>query len=190
MFDFLFGTRNPTRLWPSGFGREITFDLDDASLNRVRLSQPLDNLSFLGPDEDSRSFRNGELLYPSQGLAVRFSLKSRSVVEYRIVQSDPLDQGFQKFQGVVLLRGQRVSLSTLSPKRFVDEYGDFYWQDRDDKESILFFEFVGLEWQIEFSPDDHLRGITITSEPIMGVEEQRLAYGVTEPWPPRALKSK
>lgn len=188
MFEFLFGPRNPTRFWPPGFRREITFDLDEASLSGVRLGQPLDSLSFLGLDEVSKSFRDGQLLYPSQGLAVRFSLESQCVVEYRIVQSDPLDQRFQPFRGVVLFRGRQVNLSTLSPERFADEYGDFYWQDRDEEESILFFESAGLEWQIEFSPDDRLRCIAITNEPIMGSEEQRLAYNVTEPWPPRTLK--
>jgi hypothetical protein len=187
MLDFLFGPPNPTRSWPVVGEREITFDLDNASINGVRLGEPLDRARFLGPDEDRRAFRGGELLYFSKGLAVSFSLRSQALVAYRIVQSDPLEPRFQPFRGTVLSHGRPERLAALSPERFVNEYGDCYWRDRDEEhdESILFFEFVGLEWQVEFDLESRFKCITVTSEPIMAVEEQRLAYGVTELWPPK-----
>jgi hypothetical protein len=188
MLEYFFGPRNPTRTWPPGVDQTITFNLDNASLNAVCLSESLDLLSFLGPDEDRKSFRNGEVLYPSKGLAIRFSPRSHSLVEYRIVQSDPLDDRFLPFRGTVLVNGRSVSLAALQPARFVDEYGDFYWRDTDDDESILFYEFVGMEWQIEFDRGSHLKCITVTNEPIMCDEVQRIAYGVTAPWPPRSGK--
>lgn len=183
MLESLFGPRNPTLSWPASLHHEITFDLDNASINSVKLGQPLDRLSFLGPDVDRKSFRSGELLYLSRGLAIQFDPQSHSIRGFRIIQSDPHDDRFRPFSGVVLLKGQPVNLESLSPARILDEYGGFYWRDRDEDESILFYEFVGLEWQLEFDTESRLRCITVTNDPILGEVEQRIAYGVTEPWP-------
>jgi len=178
-----FGPPNPTRRWLASTD-DLTFDLDGPTLNGVRLGAPLDRLSFLGPDEGRSGFRDGELRYRSRGLSVRFSLRTRTVVEYRIAHHDPLDAEFQSFRGQVVGNGRRLHLAAVSVESFVQDCGDCWWRDCDDDETILFYEFTGLEWQVEFSPAGRLRCITVTTDPIMHDEEQRLAYGVTAPWPP------
>ena len=116
MLEFLFGSRNPTRGgWPVAKGDRLTLDLDGSTLNHVRLGQPLTQLSFLGPDESRTAKCDGELCYFSQGLAIRFDPDRNTIVEYRIVQSDPLEHQFQPFRGTVIIKGP--ACSTCGPKR-------------------------------------------------------------------------
>ncbi len=74
-----------------------------------------------------------------------------------------------------------VNLAALKLDRVLDEFGEFYWRDNDEHETVLFYEFVGMEWQLEFDLRSKLTCITVTNEPIMGAEDQRIAYGVTKP---------
>jgi hypothetical protein len=182
--ELLFDFRNPTRFWMRSQGDRITFNLDEASVNGIRLGQPLESLSFLGKDESRKSFRAGELLYFTKGLSIGFSQKTHRITWFQVVQNDPFDPRFQSFSGVVIANGRELDVANLSLQRFVEDYADCYWTDRDEHETILFYEFVGLEWQVEFDLTSRLRCITTTSEPIMADETQRIAYGVTEPWPP------
>jgi len=92
--------------------------------------------------------------------------------------------GFRSFFGTTVAKGQRLELPNLSPESLARVYGEPFWRDCDDEEVILFYEFIGLEWQVEFSLSGNLRCITVTSEPIMASEDQRLAYGVSAVWPP------
>jgi hypothetical protein len=187
MFELLrqlFRRRNPTHAWMEDPSRSLTFDLDECSLNHVRLGEPLERLSFLGPDESHADFQDGVLVYRTRGLAVRYSPKTRTLLEYRVVCNDPIDMGFRSFFGTTVAKGQRLELPNLSPESLARVYGEPFWRDCDDEEVILFYEFIGLEWQVEFSLSGNLRCITVTSEPIMASEDQRLAYGVSAVWPP------
>jgi hypothetical protein len=186
----VFGPRNPTRCWSVGFEGEIVFDLDQASLNGVRIDDPLDRLSFLGPDEDRKAYKDGELLYPSKGLDISFSDESQKIVSYRIVGNDPLKQHYLSFRGRFLFDGRHVELAKINVHEFKRMFGECYWEDNDEGETILFYEFLGLEWQVEFEPHSYFRCITVTNDPIMANEDQRMAYLVTKPWPPRTTKGK
>jgi len=185
MLEFLFGPANPTRSWPPRRAVALTFDLEESSLNSVRLGEPVNKLSFLGPVEDEKALAKWELSYPSLGLEIRFGEKSRCIVDYRIVENDPLAVQFRRFCGTVLIRGQGLPLDALTRERILREYGECYWLDCDDDEVILFYEVPGAEWQFEFDSASRIRCITTTCEPILAHEDQRIAYGVTAPWPPR-----
>ena len=186
MLEFIFGLRNPTRSWRPSGDLPLVFDLAAASLNRVGLGQRLECLAFLGTDEGATSYRSGELLYFSRGLGVRFSPTSQCVVEYRIVVNDPLETRFRPFAGSVFAGGGRqLDVTTLSAARWVEQFGECFWHDRDADKSIMFYESVGLEWQIEFDAKSRVNCIIVTNEPVMADQEQRIAYNVTKAWPPR-----
>ncbi len=185
MLEFLLGRRNPTRTWQAGLSQPLAFDLDAATLHGVRLGEPLDRLSLLGPDENLGTHRSGELVYFSAGLTVSFSLSTRCITAYRIVLRDPSEPRFRPFSGPVFAgAGCRLDLHALDQKGFVDSLGPYYWRDSDEDESILFYEFTGLEWQVEFGPHLRFNSLIVTSEPLLADEQQRRAYRVTRPWPP------
>jgi hypothetical protein len=184
MLEFLFGQQSPTRGWPPCRQSRLQFQLDDASLNDVKLGESLNRLSFLGPDEDRKTLRNNELSYYTKGLQIRFSDAHR-IIEFRVVQFDPWEPRFRAFDGEVVAGGRTLNLAGMSEARFIEAFGEAFWFDRDEDETILFYEFVGLEWQVEFDQASRFKCITTTNEPVMADEEQRIAYGVTELWPPR-----
>jgi len=67
----------------------------------------------------------------------------------------------------------------------LDVFGQPYWIDRDDMETILFYEFNDVEWQLELSQTGSLQAVIVTASPLLAKEDQRKAYGVSKPWPPR-----
>ncbi len=79
----------------------------------------------------------------------------------------------------------------LSPQTTVAEveslFGRPYWVDRDADEVISFYEYQNgdTELQFEFPGRVHLGFITLAADGVLSKEEQRRAYKVTKPWPPR-----
>jgi hypothetical protein len=187
MLEFLFGPRNPTRTWPPCREWSLVFSLDDASLNGVKVGEPLNRLTFLGPDEDRKGFRNNELSYFTKGLQIRFNDTTQRIVEFRVVSFDRWEPRFRAFDGAVVANGQNRNIARLTKEQFLEVYGESYWIDRDEDETILFYEFVSLEWQVEFDTASRFKCITVTAEPVLAREEQRLAYQVTKQWPPPGL---
>ncbi len=59
------------------------------------------------------------------------------------------------------MKGRPVNLAALQLDRCLVEFGDFYWRDSDEQETILFYEFVGMEWQLEFDLRSQLKCITL-----------------------------
>ena len=100
------------------------------------------------------------------------------------IYRDPDDKKFIPFVGSVQSNSDEIALSYLTESTFIDRFGDCYWRDQDDKESILFYEFPNREWQVEFDTQSLLKRIIVTSNPLMARKDQREAYGVTRPWPP------
>jgi hypothetical protein len=76
--------------------------------------------------------------------------------------------------------GERTSLG-----EFTDKFGQPYWKDVDAEETLLFYEFLPVEWQVEFGADGMLRALTLVTPPMLGEPADRDAYGVTKAWPPR-----
>lgn len=60
MFELFFGPKNPTKTWQRATGLRLDFDLEQGSLNGVRLGDPLEGVSFLGPVEDRKGLITNE----------------------------------------------------------------------------------------------------------------------------------
>jgi hypothetical protein len=184
MFKWLLGTHNLTRDWPPYRGRSLTFDLTTGQLGEAHIGQGLEAASFLGPDEDAKAARNGELCYYSLGLCVGFSGPNPVIHDVSLVFRDPQDKRFRPFTGQIVYSGQKVGLRTFTPDQCTDLFGECFWVDEDGVEIIMFYEFDGREWQFEFDLNRSLNRLLVTDRPLMADQRQRESYNVTRPWPP------
>jgi len=184
MFKFLFGKSSPTRTWRPYSGQPLILDLDTGSLNGNKLGQRLEDLSFLGPDENRDSFRYGEFCYYSLGLCVQCYGSEYTIESYGIVFRDPEEQKYQPFGGRVVYDGRTIDLASVTLDQCADVFGEYFWLDSDEEESIVFYEFTDYEWQIEFDANSSFKRFLVTNRPLLADEEQRKAYHVTKPWPP------
>ena len=80
-----------------------------------------------------------------------------------------------------------VSLSNATVDKVLNIFGEPYWTDKDEDETILFYEFNSgtIEVQFEFDSNDELLYILIANEGVLFQEDQRESYGVDKPWPPQ-----
>lgn len=183
MFESFFGPKNPTSKWQRVTDLQLDFDLEQGSLNGVRLGDPLEAVSFLGPIEDKRGLTLEEYGYCSLGL--RVCCHENAIEAFEIVQDDDFLSEYLSFTGRFHYQGANLSLSQLNEQEFVRNFGLPFWRDEDKSEIILFYEFPWLEWQVELRLDGSFKCITVTSKPILADASDRAAYGVTKPWPPR-----
>jgi hypothetical protein len=83
--------------------------------------------------------------------------------------------------------GANIELDkATTPSRIISEFGEPYWTDTKDGETILFYELEGgmIELQFEFPDNKTLSFITLAQEGVLSNAEQRRLYGVTKSWPP------
>lgn len=88
--------------------------------------------------------------------------------------------------------GSPLQLSTRTTISDVQSiFGEPYWMDEDSDEVILFYEYENgaLELQFEFPGKAHLGSITLAVHGVLSKAEQRNAYKVTKPWPPKNTDS-
>ena len=183
--SYFLGPKNPTMDWQRAADLRLTFDLEGSTLNGVGFGEPLNRLSFLGPLEDRSGLTLGEYRFFSLGLSVDCYNEQDTIDCFEIVQKDQDMPEFQPFAGVCRCKGENLDLGQLTEESFVGTFGPPFWKDVDDEEIILFYEFPGREWQVEFALDETLNRILVTSKPLMADERQREAYGVNKSWPPR-----
>ena len=139
---------------------------------------------------------HSQLGYPPSGA----DFFTRSLIEKEIFED--FAQGFEvgvkhgnlnyifvtvgKFPGGFKYRGKTIELSIDTTIHDVQtDFGEPYWLDDDDDETLLFYEDGAVEVQFEFLGKENLGFITILLDPIMADPEQRRGYNVTKPWPPR-----
>lgn len=92
----------------------------------------------------------------------------------------------EKFPGRFKYRAKAIELNTNTTIDDVrKKFGEPYWLDDDTDEILLFYEDGRVEMQFEFPGKQSLGFITLLHDPLMADPEQREAYGVTKPWPPR-----
>ena len=187
MFDFFLdlfrGPQDPSCDWQRTPGLQLEFDLDTGKLNTAQLSDDYAALSFLGPSEDRRAASNGEFNYYTLGFIADCD-GDWDLAEMRVVFRYQDEPKFRPYAGRILYRGREVELANATEQSFRAQFGESYWRDQDDHETILFYEFPQLEWQVEFDPRGLLNGLIVTDRMLMAKAEQRKAYGVTKPWPP------
>lgn len=92
------------------------------------------------------------------------------------------------FKGSFAVHGDPVGLGAATTESHIlARFGQPYWTDRSDGETILFYEFEqgGVELQFEFPESQGLGFITLTRQGVLADEKQRQAYGCDKPWPPK-----
>ena len=154
---------DPTKDWRRLPDLDLTFDLDRAELNGVRLGERLDRLSFLGPAEDRALAREGELCYHSLGLCVE--LEDDMITNYRIIWRDPYEEKYEPFPGSVEYHSNRIALEDLTEATAIGEFGEpSSRDDEDEEEVVLFYEFSELKWDIEFDTESRFNCLMVMDE--------------------------
>jgi hypothetical protein len=168
---------NPTRTWREDLSKSLLLDLDTHRFCGVGIGEPAQTLSFLGP-----ATRWSYLLeFPNHGLAIQ---GDSSITELNYYFGHREERSGGTFRGGIRHRGEALTLSaTTTEEELLALFGQPYWRDADDDETILFYEFPEREWQVEFGTDGRLKcfvlGLPILTDPV-----QREAYGVSKTWPP------
>lgn len=179
----MFGKKNPSGKWTKQ-ATDLSVDLNQRTLNGISLGSSLNGLSFLGPDEDRHTFRQGELSYYSQGLVVEFDIKAQTITAFHLVLDDPLEVDFTPFSQTVIKDGRSISLGLITAKNCEAQWGEVFWRDEDEEEIICFYEFTDAEWQLEFDlSSGSMKRMIVTSDPLMADPTQREMYGVTKNYP-------
>lgn len=169
--------RNPTRNWRLDPAKPLLLDLDTHRLSGVSIGDPLESLSFLG----SASRWSWYLEFPNHGLSI---LGGPSVEELQFFFGHPAEKSGGWFRGTIVHRGSPIVLGGEdSEESLTARFGQAYWRDVDEYETLLFYEFPGRELQLEFGTDGRLKVLTI-GLPILADPVQREAYRVSKPWPP------
>ena len=169
--------RNPTRDWRADPSRPLILDLDNHRLSGVGIGDPAIGLSFLGPAAEW-SF---PFVFPNHGLAI---LGFETIEELNFYFDDPAEPNKGCFRGESQFRGNAITLTPFVTERDVLAlFGEPYWRDADSDETILFYEFPGREWHVEFGANGRLKCLVV-GLPILADCAQRQAYGVTKVWPP------
>lgn len=180
----IFGAPDPTRDWKREAGLRLRFDLDSASLGDAELGSPFERLQRLGRSDRKAATFGEDGAWPDLGIAATHDDATR-IVEFQIYFLEGVWLSFQPFAGEIVYRGEKIDLREFTLPAFQGRFGEPYWSDEDeDGEILLFYEFPGREWQVEFSPGGLLSSIIVTSEPLLADETQRRNYSVTKPWPP------
>ena len=107
------------------------------------------------------------------------------------INGEVLDYAFitlTNFEGLILKNGEKISVSTnTTPEQIIALFGEPYWTDVDDDESILFYEYQSgkVEVQFEFPAKRQLGFITMSRDGVLSDAKQRNSYRVTKEWPPK-----
>ena len=181
MLDLLFRLGNPTNKWMRRPGLRIAVDLSASSINAVELGRAFGTLEFLGRDEDTTAAKCDSFRYYSLGLEIDRG-SNDSIDGFSLVVNDP-EGHHHPFAGEVTWLDLPINLKQVRQKDLSGIFGDWYWIDTDDEETIVFYEFKEYEIQIECDLECRVSRVIVTREPLMASNEQRTAYGVTKPYP-------
>ncbi len=178
-FRSLLNWFNPTRDWEEDLIAPIVLDLDHHLFCGVGIGEPIEKLSFLGPGQVTSL----GIAWPRKGVAVANG--NGLIDEMSFFFGHVAEQRGGQFVGTFHYRSGAVTLSRdFSEENALCLFGQPYWRDQDQDESILFYELGDRELQLEFGLDRRLKCLVLCL-PILADESQRKAYGVTKPWPPR-----
>jgi hypothetical protein len=183
LFDDMFGAPDPTRHWKGTEGLVPDLDLDRHALCGVRPGDPVTWLEKLGRCEDQAAAKEGEYRWYTRGIAVDVDLYAVSA--FIVHFADDRSEGYAPFSGRCSAHGTGIELTPDTTElEFIRALGEPYWRDEAEDETILFYEFDGIEWQIEFTSDHRLRLILVMTPPMLADEKQRKTYKIDKPWPP------
>ena len=178
MLDFIFRRGNPTNNWRRSAGLTLSVALDEPSINGIPLNSPLNRFSSLGRDDRSQS---GFLSYFDLGVTLDY--EDGIVDGYSIVLDDEFGE-FQPYRGTFSWKGKQLDIYQVTSDELAATFGQWYWMDTDDDESIAFYEYKGHEMQIELTLTGSIKRFNLITKPVMADPECRAGYKVDKPWPP------
>jgi hypothetical protein len=178
LLRYLLPWLNPTRAWKEDGRLALVVDLDHNCLSGIRAGDSVEKLSLLGPATVMAS----GLAWPHKGIDVTVS--DGRIQELSFCFGHAAEPGKGAFPGSFRYGGVPVRLSNASSESDIRVvFGPPYWRDQDEDEIILFYEFPGVEWQLELDLVGTLKHLRV-GLPLLADAEQRAAYGVTKRWPP------
>ena len=167
----LFKAKSPVKP-PSESYRALTVDLDEFRCGHTALGEPISKKDFFAePLANQEVFNDQE-----HGFEIG---TNNGELDYIFLT-------LPRFPGEFRYRGEPIALNTATTiHEILSRFGEPCHHDDDTDEDILFYEDGTVELQFEFPGKQHLGFITIMLRPLMANPEDRKAYGVTKPWPPR-----
>ena len=185
LFKLFTPKADPLAGWKAepGLVMNFDFDFDHHTLCGIKPGDPVSLLWKLGPSEDKTTEAEGNYNYYSKGVQV--AVENGVIVSFILFWNDERRKQFLSFNGPSNYRGQKIELrGGMSDVEIRNIFGEPYWQDEDEDEFILFYEFGDIEWEIEISRREGLTALVVLTPPLLQDEEQRKAYRVTKSWPP------
>ena len=175
MLDWLLRRGNPTNKWSRSTDLNLTVELRQPSINKVPAGSSIADLAFLGR---SASNEVSPLDYNDLGISIDFE-EDGSFSGFQVILDDP-SQNFESYDGKLTFDGIEIDATVVQ-----EHLGEPFWVDREDDETILFFEYSKHEIQVEQSPEGRNKCLVITLQPLMADPGNRNDYGVDKPWPPK-----
>jgi hypothetical protein len=185
LFKLFVPKADPMVAWKteSGLVSNLDFDFDHHTLCGIKPGDPVSLLWKLGPSEDKAAEAQGNYNYFSKGVQV--STEAGKVISFVLFWNNNQPKQFLSFNSPSSYRGQSLSLRPgINESELNRIFGEPYWRSEDEDETILFYEFAEIEWQIEIDRREGLTAIVVLTPPLLNDEAQREAYQVTKPWPP------
>jgi hypothetical protein len=152
----------------------LQIDLSSFKCGRTTLGERPDESEsyapYFGSDEVARLDNSGVELGAKQG-----------ALDYAFIK-------LANFSGNFTRNGVKLPISTQTTlKEIISLFGEPYWTDTKDEETILFYEYQNgrVELQFEFPDRQRLGFVTLVKDGILSKQDQRNAYGVTKAWPPK-----
>jgi hypothetical protein len=165
-----------------GLTGDLDFNFDQHALCGIKLGDPIALLWKLGPSEDKPAEAAGNYNYFSRGVQV--SAENGKIVSFVLFWNDDQRKQFLPFKSVCIYRGQPIALNAgMRDAEIKGIFGEPYWKDEADDETILFYEFGDIEWQVEIDSQKGATAIVVLTPPLLKDAAQRKSYGVTKPWP-------
>ena len=153
-----FGGRDVTKDWIARPEYELVVDLDRASLGGTTFERPIDEVSWLGPAEDSQEAKQGNLFYYSCGLRVdvKDGLFDGACIYYDM-------PGFQPFTGKVIYHGGTMPLSPSTTETQAIECFGQPEEREDDGEMGFSIEYMHHDnwFELQFNLDGLLESICV-----------------------------
>ena len=184
LLDWIFGRRDPAMDWVPKSELKLEVDLSDASLCGVKLGDPIERLSPLGPPENPDASEKTGYAYFSRGLEVGPDPQGR--FDYFLCYWGAPDRPrYRPFAGTFSWKGKTIAIDgRMTVDDAVARFGDPYHVDADEEESILRYQLDDAGWELEFARGGGLRAFLLERPGHFSDPETRKNYGITRPWPP------
>lgn len=150
----------------------LVFELDTFTFSGVKLGEPADRLSFLGPAEDRALAQEGRLFYYSIGLEVL--VEEGQIALYRLIWRDEAAEGFNPFPGRCVKHEPPVDVTSDTSELGIRRaFGVPYLKDSDNQGVVVFYEGGEYGWDVEFNLRGSIKQMSVYTPPL--TEEEKIA---------------